>query len=132
MKKQNLDNYIPLTIGELTEGWLLAKKVEQDANQRRLTIERQIVALCELPEKGTTTLPTGLKVVTGYTEKWDQQVLDDAAGNWTSELPFPFKTEYKPVKALLDIIEVNDTHKYKELQKAVTVTPSKPSFSFKE
>lgn len=127
---KNIHNKID-ELSELTTLWLDAKKSEQDANRERLSVEARILELVTLKDKGTNNLETGLKIVTGYTEKWDQEFISDAASNWTSELPFPFKTEFKPVKALLDVIESADAGKYRALQKALTLTPSKPSFSFK-
>ncbi len=119
---------------QLTDEWIKAKYDEQGANSLRLNIEAAILDLCKntLKDKGTNNLDTGLKIVTGYTEKWDQQAIDDAANAWGSALPFPFQTQYKPVKALLDIVEATDAPKFRELQKAMTLSPSKPSFSFKE
>ena len=117
---------------QLTDDWNQYKANEQHFNRMRLKVEVEILKLVkgDLKEKGTNTLETGLKVVTDYTEKWDQEAI--TAIEWDSTLPFPFKTEYKPVKALLDIVKASDIPKYVQLQKALTLTPCKPSFSYKE
>lgn len=41
------------------------------------------------------------------------------------------KIDYVENNTPLDVVESSDSGKYRALQKALTLTPSKPSFSFK-
>lgn len=122
------------TLEELTFQWKSAKNAEQVANMLRLQIEQKVLELCgsELKDKGTNNLKTGLKVVTGYTEKWDNDALRDIRNMWCSNYSFPFREEFKPTRASLEFIEENDKAAFEEIQEALTVSPSKPSFSYVE
>lgn len=82
-----------------------------------------------LPEKGTAHV-TGVKIVTGYTEKWDDDALAIIEQTWaqTSNLAFPFKKTYKPDGKSITCLRENAEVAYKILAVALTVTPKKPSF----
>ncbi len=122
------------TLEELTEIWRSSKLAEQEANRERLSAEARILELChdQIKEKGTTNLPTGIKIVTSFTEKWDQESIAERYNDWCSDLPFPFKTEFKPIKELMDVISENEPSVFGEIQAALTLSPSKPSFSYVE
>ena len=51
----------------LTADWLYAKQAEDQAYADRLRVEGEILRLLNLPDKGTTRLPTGLKVTSSRT-----------------------------------------------------------------
>lgn len=83
----------PMTEEEkLTARWRTAKKAVQAAQDHLLAIEVEIWnhEKHRLPPKGTTTLDTGLKIVTGFTEKWDQESLNKAYQGW--EAPYPSRS----------------------------------------
>jgi hypothetical protein len=119
---------------ELTEQWLDYKKQEKNANQNRLYVESLILELCDsnVPKKGTMTLPHNIKVTTGFTEKWDQSRLQDIKKSWTANVPFPFKDELKPVSEALKVVRSITPSLGKEIDTALTVSPSKPYFSYKD
>ena len=83
-----------------------------------------------LPDKGTTMLDSGMKITTGFTEKWDQSVL--ANMEWVAPVPFPFIAEYKPDAKQVAYIRENVPAAYKILSNALTLTPKKPIFTYKE
>jgi hypothetical protein len=118
----------------LTVAWKYAKRMEQDWNQQRIAIESEIYALTEaqLPEKGTHTLDTGLKIATGYTEEWDQELLTRAYNGWQAPLPFPFAGQWKADGKAVTYLRENAPELYKIIQPALTLKPKKPAFSFKE
>lgn len=121
-------------IAQLTEAWKTEKQNEADANARRIAIESRIYELtaADLPEKGTHTLPTGMKIATGFTEEWSQEQLYTAYKNWTASVPFPFIGVWKPDGKAIGYLRDNAPDLYKLIQPALTLKPKKPSFSVKE
>lgn len=112
---------------DLEKEWVLAKEQEEYYKGVRLDVENRIAASITLPEKGTTKLPGGLKIVTKLTEKWDQ----DKLNNIQLTL-FPFKAEWKLDRKTFTVLEEHYPDEYKKLcAEALTLTPAKPSFSFK-
>lgn len=118
---------------KLTARWCTAKKAVQDAQDHLLAVEVEIWdhEKHRLPPKGTTTLDTDLKIVTGFTEKWDQESLNRAYQAWDAPVPFPFKGEWKPDGKALTYLKDNLPAHYKALQEALTLTDRKPGFSMK-
>lgn len=88
-----------------------------------------VEAVKPLPEKGTTHA-TGVKIVTGLTEKWNQEKLVEIERTWArkSNQPFPFKQELKADGKAISYIRDNVPESYAVLQEALTLTPKKPSF----
>ena len=124
----------PMTEEEkLTARWRTAKKAVQAAQDHLLAIEVEIWnhEKHRLPPKGTTTLDTGLKIVTGFTEKWDQESLNKAYQGWEAPVPFPFKGEWKPDGKAISYLQQNLPEHYRTLQDALTISEKKPSFSMK-
>lgn len=126
------------TLVELTEAWITSKIIEQEANRERLSIEARILELCKdkIVEKGTTNLSTGLKVATGFTERWDQESLNYMYDTFTDDerKRFPFKREFKPSNEKIKILKEDVTAGglWDFISKSLTISPSKPSFSYME
>jgi hypothetical protein len=86
-----------------------------------------------LPEKGTTHV-TGVKIVTAVDEKWDQDKLAEIEKTWPrkSNLPFPFKKEFKADTKQITYLRENAVDAYAELEPALTSKPKKPSFTIED
>jgi hypothetical protein len=119
---------------ELTDAWKLAKEQERASNESRIAIESEIYAIVEtsLPEKGTHTLETGLKIATGFTEEWDQVALSKAYDAWEAPLPFPFVGQWKADGKAIAYLRENAPGLYKLIRPALTLKPKKPAFTIKE
>lgn len=134
MTQQNLIEGIAFTpLQTLKQTWLLAKQKENDARNERLEAEGEIYMLVEkdLKESGVNNLPEGIKITTGFTEKWDQEQLREIQSSWQSNL-WPFKTEFKKDSALLKALQQTNAEGYAVVAKALTLTPCKPTFAVKE
>jgi hypothetical protein len=118
----------------LTQAWKEAKQQEAEANARRIAIESQIYELveAELPEKGTHTLPSGMKIATGFSEEWSQEQLNAAYQDWDASVPFPFTGVWKPDGKAISYLRDNLPEAYKKIQPALTLKPKKPAFSVKD
>jgi hypothetical protein len=123
-----------LSEAELADAWRQAKADERDAARRRLEIETAILQIKshELPEKGTTNLACGMKIVTSFTESWDQERLNQAYQNWPANVAFPFKGEWKPDGKAIAYLRENIPNLYAAISPALTLRPSRPSFSARE
>lgn len=112
----------------LAEQWLEAKKKEDDAKNYRLQIEKEFLKLANLKPEGTNHV-AGLKIVTGYTQTWDQVKL----GGFLSDCPLPmmpFKTELKPDSARMKVFQEEYSGIYKAMaEAAMTLKEKKPTFS---
>jgi hypothetical protein len=86
-----------------------------------------------IPEKGTVHF-TGVKVATGFTEKWDDEELAKAETAWPSisNLPFPFRKVYKADGKAVTYLRENAKDAYDLIAKALTITPRKPSFELED
>jgi hypothetical protein len=82
-----------------------------------------------IKEKGTTNLDCGIKIVTGFTEGWEQQKLHEiySGGNWPL---WPFKGEWKPDNKSLKVLEESFPQHYHRLCEALTMKPKKPAFNW--
>ena len=123
-------------LSTLTLQWQGAKHREREANVARIGIESRIYELVadQLPHKGTTTLDTGIKIVTGYSENWDQEEVQRAYETWPHEsgVEFPFQGTWKPDGKAISYLRENYPDAYRLIQGALTLTPKKPAFSVKE
>ncbi len=109
-----------------------AKTAEKQANTRRINIESAIYEIVkgELVAKGTNNfVDAGLKIVTGFTEKWDQEQLIEARDLWKHNIAFPFKAELKPVAKDISYLKEHAPEAYKEIEQALTLTERKPTFT---
>lgn len=116
---------------QLIENLKLAKANLKIAEQNVIDAESAIytAAQSNIPEKGTIHV-TGCKIVTGFYEKWNQDTLIEIERTWArkSNLPFPFKQEWKADGKSISYIRDNAADAYAELVKALMLTPKKPSF----
>jgi hypothetical protein len=87
------------------------------------------IAAGDLPEKGTVHY-TGVKISLGYYRKWSKEKLDEIEKIWAqkSNLPFPFKREWKEDGKAVSAIEQAAPETFKLLEEALTLIPKKPSF----
>ena len=124
----------PNDLTQLTHEWKAAKQAEADATARRIAVESRIYELThtELPEKGTHTLPSGMKITTGFTEEWDQDRLTAAYQGWPEGIKFPFAGTWKPDGKAIGYLRENAPATYALIQPALTLKPKKPAFSVKE
>lgn len=123
-------------LSTLTQQWQGAKRREQEANAARIDIESKIYELVasQLPDKGTTTLDTGMKIVTGFSESWDQEAVQRTYEQWPHEsgVKFPFQGTWKSDGKAISYLRENCPDAYRLIQGALTLTPKKPAFSVKE
>jgi len=119
---------------ELTNEWREAKSLEQEANRRRLAAEEKILKLCsdKIKNSGTTKLNTGIKVVRRTVQEWDQLELVSIYKQFNNKSLFPFKTEFKPVREKISIIQENNPDLWNMVQSALTTKEAKPAFSYGE
>ena len=123
----------PSLLHTLTDAWTRAKAAEQAANKERLAIEAQILESVEIKDGGTTTLETGLKIVTGLTETLDQDAAMEVYRNWPfgQNIPFPLKKQFALDKKALDFCRQHYPEQVRKIDACITAKPKKPSFSFK-
>lgn len=120
---------------KLANQWIEAKQEEQKAETKRLGIEAQIIAAAgkAIPTKGTCHVGP-LKIVTGFTDKWDQDALDLVDAKWLKKWPiFPFKSEWKPANGEINYLKENLPEAYAALKPALIETKAKkPAFSMEK
>jgi hypothetical protein len=121
----------PSLLHTLTDAWNRAKAAEQEANRQRLAVESQILEAVEVKDSGTTTLETGLKIVTGLTETLDQDAAWEVFRAWPENIPFPLKKQFALDKKALDFCREHYPEQVRKIDACITAKPKKPSFSFK-
>jgi hypothetical protein len=121
----------PSLLHTLTDAWNRAKAAEQAANKERLAIEAQILESVEIKDSGTTTLETGLKIVTGLTETLDQDTTMEVYRDWPKDIPFPLKKQFAIDKKALDFCREHYPEQIRKIDACITAKPKKPSFSYK-
>lgn len=118
---------------QLTDKWREAKHNEDAWKAIRNEASEKILELLrdELPSKGTYSEyanTMGLKIVTGYTEKWDQEKLVDLFCELPMEIETTcFKKEFKPTKKMIDSLKELHPEEYSKLIDAATLTPKNPA-----
>ena len=122
-----------MTRKELIEGWLLAKKEEQDAVERRRHMEDQLfVKSCFTPDvEGTQTDETDgylIKVVGRIDRKVDVDKVTDIAAehDLTAMLPHLFRWKAEINKSVWSSA---DAELVAPLLDAITSKPGRPSFT---
>ena len=120
-------------VATLTARWQETKATLEAAQAAHLQSEVDLynAVRADLPSKGTLTLDTGLKIVTGFTEKWDQEKLGEIYNAWDAPVKFPFKGEWKPDGKAISYLRENAPDAYRKLSDALTMTEKKPAFSMK-
>ena len=118
---------------ELIDNWKRTKAVLTEAQDAHMKSEYALYedAKSDIPEKGTFHYGD-IKIVTGFTEKWDQDAISKIYQAWDSDLKFPFKGEWKPDGKAISYIRENASGVYKKLSEALTLSPKKPAFSLSE
>jgi hypothetical protein len=107
---------------------IAATQEEQEANKRRIVIEEEIAAhpevIASLKPSGTSKIGELFEVTTKETRKWDQAKLADLAKGIKPEY-WPFKPEFKEVRAESKTIENKFPDLWKEIREALTIVPAK-------
>jgi hypothetical protein len=109
---------------------LRTAKANADAANKALTEAQYALyeaVKAHLPEKGTTHFE-GIKIATGFYEKWDTAQLTEIQKGWTANIAFPFKIEYKADGTALKYVRENAPSAYETLTPALTLTEKKPTF----
>ena len=118
------------------EKCLAARKAAEAARQAQIEAELEVLNLAIVKEKlkdvGTTSFLGGyFKIQNKLNQRWDQSHL--SAVLKTCELPImPFDIEYKPNAARMKVLKDTFPDIYRKLSAALTETPAKPYFTFKE
>lgn len=122
-------------IEDLTNAWKFAKRELEEAKELLLKVEYEIWENVgrEVPEKGTTNFDSGLKIETGFTEKWAQDIISELHAKWDPErAPFwPFKAEWKKDGKRLELLRETYPVMYAEVMRALELQKKKPAFSVK-
>ena len=124
----------------LVAQWAIEKKLEQQANARRLDIESKLLSVVKptaLKESGTNNFLGGLKILTGLAASCDKEKVNNLYQKYiNNELPvseFPFKHKWEPDLKVLNNIRINIPATYNQhFLDAVTIKPKKPAFEVKK
>jgi len=115
-----------MTAEELAQHWLQAKRDELAANNRRIDIEQQILALFPAKEEGSssTALENGMKLKTTgkLTYKADLDKLLALTAGWPEK---PVKTKVEADESLLKAIRTDRPDLWRQIAPAITVKPAK-------
>jgi hypothetical protein len=123
--------FMTKTVETLSAQWVECKRLEAEANQRRLEIEKEICELAKnnMPAQGTVKLG-GLKITTGFDRKWDTEVLTDIYR--TRPPVFPFKVSWKEDRRTTSKLEIEQAEVMSMFMPALTIKEKKPSFTIAE
>jgi len=129
-----LANTNTATIDMLVEDLIAAKRVESEANKRRIAIEEQIIKMVGAKEEGATTteLANGLKVtITGkLSYSADMAALQELCAKVPEEFrPIKVKTELDSTGC--KFLRANEPVIWAKLSKAITMKPAKTSVEVK-
>lgn len=123
-----------MTVAELTQKLIEAKRIENEANANRVAIETQIISLLGVKEEGSQThdLENGMKItITGkLSYKADIEKLLELSERLPENLR-PIKVETKADETGLKYLRNNEPEAWKVISKAVTISPAKPSVTIK-
>ena len=111
-----------------------AKAILAEAQKAVEAAESAIyIAAGQLPEKGTVHC-TGVKISLGFYESWSQEKLTEIEKTWPrkSNMPFPFKREWKADGKSVSYIRDNAKEAYDVLAEALTLKPKKPAFALED
>lgn len=123
---------IPLS--ELRTMLAEAKLDETRVKKIRLILEEQIIehpdVIDTLKPKGTTSFDEGVKVVTGFSESWNHQFLQDLhKSNRIKPEYWPFTVTWKADTKALNFLEERFPDLYEVLAEGLTTKPKKASVS---
>lgn len=106
------------------QNWKIYKDEENKFRELRLACEARI-----LEQHPNERKVGNLRITYKDAEKWDQEALRKLRG----DMPFwPFRAEFKPVTNDLKVMSEHYPEAYRKLQDALTITPAKPAFVWKE
>lgn len=118
---------------KLAADWLAAKKAEQQATQRRLEVEQEILRLLPAKEEGsmTTVLPNGMRVKTQFklTYKADVDRLLTLTQAWPEK---PVKTKVEADELFLKAIRTYRPDLWRQIAPAITLKPAKTYITIEE
>jgi hypothetical protein len=119
------------SIEDLSSEWARYKRLEAEANLRRLEVEQELCRLArdEIPMQGTARLGC-VKVTTGFDRKWDAEILTDIYR--TKPPVFPFKVNWKEDRKTTSKLEVEHAELMAMFMPALTIKEKKPSFTIAE
>lgn len=129
--KQPKNPYAKMSLEKLTAAFDEAKQLEDKAKDVRLQVEEEILGRVEKELKDAGTNWFGpLKIITGFTNKWDQDKLKNIRES-NQELPWPFEVEFKPMSDRIEWMKENYPDFWKKVESsALTQSRRKPTFSF--
>lgn len=124
-------------LAPLILSWQAIKKREQDANQARLAIEKQILSLLPKVEEGAETIVAGnhkMKIQFGITRVVDEEKYESLINGIVDRGLDPF---YRKSEIALDMkkyraIEELHPELMKVIGQAITIKPKKASFTIEE
>lgn len=125
------------TLEQLRDGWIEAKKLEQNAQSIRKEYEAAIKAhpdfIKSVQEKefGKRDLAEGFSASISEKRTWDQAHVA-AFGKKCAPSDFPFTVSFKEDRKKVRALAEKDPELYAELSKGLSVEPGNPSFSFTE
>jgi hypothetical protein len=135
----NPTNILPfrdtLTLDQLVELYVAAKRAEETANRERILIEEQILTLAPADEEGSTTtsLASGMKLTTTGKLSYgadDLSALRAITAKWDANL-VPLKTTTTLDTTGCKYLRRERPELWAELSRVVTVKPAKTSISVK-
>lgn len=126
----------PSPLDQLAYEWENAKALEQEAQTRRIKIEEQILSLLDEKEEGTVSNDGEfykVSVTYGMTRSIQLDELDklNQDENLQSTLALAFPTKPSIDLATLRKIESAQPEIYKQIAKAISTKPRKPSVKIK-
>ncbi len=120
---------------ELVAQWQIEKVAEQQANARRLTVEKKILDIIspDLKESGTNNFLGGLKVLTGLAATCDKEKVNNLyqkyVNNCLPVIEFPYTHKWEPAVKLLNNLRDNNPAVYNQyFAETLTIKPKKPAF----
>jgi len=122
------------TIDHLVEDLIAAKRVEAEANKRRVAIEEQIIAMVGAKEEGATTteLANGMKVTVTGKLSYSADIAK------LQEICAKLPEQYRPIKTKVELdstgakfLRANEPAIWSKLSEAITVKPAKTSVEVK-
>ena len=121
-----------MKLEELQKEWLKVKKTEDSAKENRIMLEEKILKSIakDLKDEGSITKTNEkfkMTVTTGYTEKYDQEVLKEVDKICKEELN-PVVTKYSIDKRKLKDLSLQHLDLYDTIIDACEAKPKKASF----
>jgi hypothetical protein len=113
---------------EIAQDLYEARQVEREANERRVELEEELIALVGAREEGSKTHTIGdFKItITGkLNRKIDWEIFDDSIASQIPESLQPVKIKRELDETGVKYLANNEPQLYKLLSKALTIKPAK-------